>query len=50
MLILQDELTLAGYQKHEEAKNAAPPLTDAEMELKLLHENEVGWNFFCYVP
>lgn len=36
----KDELSLAGYKKFEEAKNAAPPLTDAEQELKMLSENE----------
>lgn len=41
IVIVQDELTLAGYRKYEEAKNAAPPLTDAENEIKMLTENEV---------
>lgn len=38
---MQDELTLAGYRKHEEASKAPPPLTDAELELKMLNETKV---------
>ncbi|KAL5515839.1 hypothetical protein EMCRGX_G001071 [Ephydatia muelleri] len=36
----KDELTLQGYNKHVESKQAAPPLTQAEEELKMLHEAE----------
>eukprot|EP00731_Ephydatia_muelleri_P000929 Em0001g929a len=36
----KDELTLQGYNKHMESKQAAPPLTQAEEELKMLHEAE----------
>ncbi len=38
----QEDLTLDGYKKHLESQNAAPPLTDAEHELKLLRESEVS--------
>ena len=38
----QEELTLEGYNKHLESQKAAPPLTDAEHELKLLRESEVS--------
>lgn len=34
-------MSLAGYKKHVESANAAPPLTREEQELKLLHEAEV---------
>lgn len=36
----KEELTLEGYKKHLESQKAAPPLTDAEHELKLLRESE----------
>lgn len=36
----KEELTLAGYRLFEESKNAAPPLTEAELELMKIHENE----------
>ena len=38
----QEELTLEGYKMHQENQKAAPPLTDAEQELKLLKESEVS--------
>ena len=42
LLLSQEELTLDGYKKHLESQQAAPPLTDAEHELKLLRESEVS--------
>lgn len=45
---LQDELSLAGYRKFEESKNAAPPLTQAEQELKMIKESEV--NYAAHLP
>lgn len=33
---------MEGYRKHVESQKAAPPLTDAEHELKMLRENEVS--------
>lgn len=38
----QEELTLEGYKRHLESQKAEPPLTDAEQELKMLKESEVG--------
>ena len=38
---LQKDLSLAGYKKHVQSQLAAPPLTESEQELKLLHEAEV---------
>ena len=47
-LSLQEDLTLEGYNKHLESQKAAPPLTDAEHELKLLRESEVNiWSFLA---
>ena len=37
----QEELTLKGYRDHLKSQEAAPPLTDAEHELKMIRENEV---------
>ncbi len=45
---LQDELSLEGYRKFEESKNAAPPLTNAEMELMKLKESEVRGQWSSY--
>ena len=39
-------MSLAGYKKHVESANAAPPLTREEQELKLLHEAEVKKNHY----
>ncbi len=47
LLSLQDELTLEGYRKHLESEKAEPPLTDAERELKEMHEAEVSHMGVC---
>ena len=38
----QEELTLEGYRKHLVSQQAAPPLTQAEQELKDIRESEVS--------
>ena len=38
---VQEELTLAGYRRHQDTANAPPPLTREEMELKQMKDEEV---------
>jgi twinfilin-like protein len=36
----KEELSLVGYQRHQQSQQAAPPLSDTELALQQLHENE----------
>jgi len=38
--LIQEELSIAGYRRHVESQNAAPPLTESEQEKIRLRENE----------
>lgn len=40
--LIQEELSIAGYRRHVESQNAAPPLTESEQEKIRLRENEVS--------
>ena len=39
---LQEELSLAGYRRHQESQKAAPPLSQSEIALQELQQNEVS--------
>ena len=41
MVLLQKEVTYEGYQQYQAHKDAPPPLTNAEEEMKLMDETEV---------
>jgi len=42
VFLIQEELSIAGYRRHLESQNAAPPLTESEQEKIRLSENEVS--------
>ena len=41
ILFLQSDVSLSGFKKHKVSESAPPPLTDQELELEMVKQQEV---------